>query len=121
MRTVLQEVAQELYRSWRQWAGAVGSADAGAREGAQNRIDRIVIELEIFFRCPFPVVNIRLIPYFPKPGSELGVAIPLPQVVHELENEFGPFAIIFGRIGPAGVNAVYWALREVVAIRFRMG
>ena len=41
----------------------------GAWQCSQDRVDGIVIQLEIFFLRSFPIADIRFVPDFPKPAS----------------------------------------------------
>ena len=93
------------------------AADARFRHRAQHGVNRIVVQLEIFLRRTMPIVDVRFVPDFPKPLLHFVVAVTFAQMLRQLKSEFGPFRIIFRRIGPSGKHIT---LRKCVTVRIGM-
>src|ERR1700682_3380995 len=117
MRAMFQKQPQEFRRLRRSGAGAIGPSHARLWKSPQDRIGRKIVEFEIFFRGPFPIFDVRLIPKFPQPGFYFGVAVPFAQMIDKLKDQLRPFSIILWRIGPSGEDH---PLRKIMAIRLRM-
>src|SRR5580692_2762066 len=117
VRAVLQKLAQKVGGFWRSGTCRIRSADPSARQRSQNRGSSKIVQVEIFFGSSFPIVDVRLIPDFPKPGLGFGFAVAVAQVSGKVKHKVRPLLIILRRVGPAGENRT---LRKTVAIRLRM-
>ena len=72
---MVEEQAQEFGGLGRGGTGAVWTANTCLWQRPQSCINRKVVELEIFLWRSLPISDVRLVPYFPKPGLNLGIAI----------------------------------------------
>ena len=65
VRTMLKEYPEKVGCFRIAGTGGLRPADPRPRQGPEDRIDGKVIQLEIFFRGPLPVGDVRFVPYFP--------------------------------------------------------
>src|SRR2546429_9143920 len=82
---------------------------------SQDRVDGIVIQLEIFFLRSFPIADIWFVPDFPKPASSRHIAVSFTEMSDETKHEVCPLLVALGRISPAGVDRTF---RKIVPVRF---
>ena len=114
-------VFEELTKMFRAAARVIRSAHARGGQGATHRVDGVIVQLVKLLRGAAPVADVRLVPHFPIPALDLGLAVFLDAMFGPLENQLGPLGVVLGRISPAGVNLV--VLRErgpVMLIRLRL-
>src|SRR5262245_41801793 len=109
---MLQKIAQKLLSPRTVGPGDVRPAYSRLSQRKLNCICREIVELEVFFRSPLPVADVRLIPKFPVPRLNLGAAISCNRVAHPLVNQLCPFLVIARRIRPAGEDCVIGPLNS---------
>lgn len=101
VRAVFKKGAKKFRGFWVSRTGGVGPANTSFGQSAQNGVDAEVVKLEEFFRRALPVVDVRLVPNFPEPRFDFGIAVTRAEVMNELKDEFSPFLIVLWRIRPA--------------------
>src|SRR5690242_3303544 len=111
---MLEKGAKKFCGFWVSRARGVGPADSSFGQRAQNCFHTKVVELEVFFRCAFPIVDVRFVPNLPKPRFGFGIAITGAEVPDELKDKVRPLLIVLRRIRPARVNRTLW---KVVPVR----
>ena len=116
-RAVLQKRTKKFLGILSGSASSIRAANFGSGCASQNPCSCIIVQLEKFLSASSPIIDVWLVPHFPKPALYFYFPVTLPQVFRKLVNEFFPLYIIFRRIRPARENRT---LRKVVSIGLRM-
>jgi hypothetical protein len=114
---VLQKQPQEFGSLGVGGTGTVRTANTGARQRTQKRVNRKIVQFEIFLRRSFPIPNVGFVPYFPEPCLYLGIAVALQQMAGKLKDQPRPLLVVLWWMRPSGED---FAVREIVAILFWM-
>ena len=97
-------------------------ADFGAGQGAANGVDGDIVEAVKFGGRAVPVAAVGFVPNFPVPGLDFGLAVFVNAMFGPLIDQFAPFGVILGRVGPAGVDeSRNWSGVPMVLVRIGMG
>src|SRR5207249_3223412 len=101
--------------------GGVGATHSGCRQRAAHGIDSEVMQLQEFLRRSAPIPDVRLVPYFPVPGLDLGAPVFLHTMLRPLKDQFRPLRVVFGWVSPACINLIVTGSRcPMVLVRLRL-
>ncbi len=101
------DVAKEAVHQSTAGACDVRSADPRVRQCAAHAVHRIVVQPIKIFGSASPVeVEVRLVPHLEVPALHFVPPVTLDVVAGPFVEQFGPLAVVAGRIGPTGGTAV---------------